>query len=160
FLRSKSPRCLPSRADAIECARARNCRARHFEDARRSSTFSAEIILYQDSPCATDGSFRRLSESRGCHQTVMYTVAPEFTCVTCRILLIRSDVSHLLISFSNSISLPLNIVIFIVATIPARARYRNRNFDKVKPRSELAAPYDVFTVSCALQFFAADTYNV
>jgi hypothetical protein len=28
---------------------------------------------YQDSPCAIDAFLR---ESRGCHQTVMYTVAP------------------------------------------------------------------------------------
>lgn len=61
----------------------------------------------------------------------MYTIPPEFTCVTWRILLIRSAFSQLLISFSTSISLPLNMVIFIVerfwrtataTAIPARLK--------------------------------------
>ena len=44
----------------------------------------------------------------------MYTIPPEFTCVTWRILLIRSAFNQVLISFSTSTSLPLNMVIFIV----------------------------------------------
>src|SRR5437870_12176440 len=84
--------------------------------------------MYQDNPCAIGGF---LPASNRCHQTVMYTIAPQFTCVTWRILLMRSAASQLLISFSTSISLPLNIVIFIVerfswtptaTAIPARLK--------------------------------------
>jgi hypothetical protein len=45
----------------------------------------------------------------------------------------------LLISFSTSISLPLNIVIFIVEMIPARAPYRNRNLRRFTAASLIEA---------------------
>src|SRR5207249_2004991 len=97
--------------------------------AQRHAYYRNSRQMYQDNPCAIGGF---LPTSMRCHQTVMYTIAPQFTCVTWRILLMRSAASQLLISFSTSISLPLNIVIFIVERFSWTPRNRNRQFQSVK----------------------------